>query len=122
MSFELDSDQKDFAAALESLLSGADTVATARAWADGDHDPGLTLWSRLAELGVTGLAEEPVFLAIAFERLGYHAVPGPYVESIAYLARDEGISTVAVPPHVPYALDADVTDVAQHRVGAAQPV
>ncbi|MEP9365218.1 acyl-CoA dehydrogenase family protein [Nocardioides sp. CN2-186] len=111
MRFELDSDQKDFAAALESLLAGTDTVAAARAWADGDHDPGLALWSRLAELGVTGLADEPVFLAIAFERLGYHAVPGPYVESIAYLARDEGIGTVALPPHVPYALDADVTDV-----------
>ena len=111
MRFELDGDEKDFAAALDSLLANADTVAVARAWADGDHDPGLKLWARLAEMGVTGLADEPVFLAIAFERLGYHAVPGPYVESIAYLARDEGISTVAVPPHVPYALDADVADV-----------
>ncbi|MBZ5738867.1 acyl-CoA dehydrogenase family protein [Nocardioides mangrovi] len=111
MRFELDGDEKDFASALDSLLVNADTVAVARAWAEGDHEPGLKLWGRLAEMGVTSLADEPVFLALAFERLGFHAVPGPYVESIAYLARDEGIATVAVPPHVPYALDADVTDV-----------
>lgn len=111
MRFELDSDQKDFASSLDSLLANADTVAVARAWADGDPKPGLELWGRLAELGVASLADEPVFLALAFERLGFHAVPGPYVESIAYLARDEGIATVAVPPHVPYALDADVADV-----------
>jgi alkylation response protein AidB-like acyl-CoA dehydrogenase len=115
--FELDSDQKDFAAALESLLSGADTVGAARAWADGDHDPGLKLWARLAELGVLSLATEatPVELVIAFEALGRHAVPGPWVESAAYLpialGREvEAVSTLALPPHVPYALDADVAD------------
>ena len=117
MRFELDDDQRDFAAALESLLSGADTVGAARAWAEGDHDPGLKLWSRLAELGVLSLATDatPVEVAIAFEALGRHAVPGPWVESAAYLpiALDrevEGVATVAVPPHVPYALDADVAD------------
>ena len=117
MRFELDEDQRDFAAALESLLAGADTVSVARAWAAGDHDPGLKLWSRLADLGVTSLATEasPVELVIAFEALGRHAVPGPWVESAAYLpvalGREvEGIATVAVPPHVPYALDADVAD------------
>ena len=110
MRFELDADQLDFAASLESLLSSADTVKVARAWADGDHHPGLRLWARLAELGVTSLAAEPVFLAVAFERLGYHAVPGPWVESVAYLGREDGLATVAVPPQVPYALDADVAD------------
>ena len=115
MRFELDGDERDFAAALDSLLANADTVAVARAWADGDHEPGLKLWGRLAEMGVTALAapdEEvsPVFLVIAFERLGHHAVPGPWVESVAYLGRADGIATVALPPHVPYALDADVAD------------
>ena len=48
-------------------------------------------------------------------RSGRHAVPGPWVESAAYLpvalGREvEGVATVAVPPHVPYALDADVAD------------
>ena len=53
MRFELDADQKDFAAALDSLLANADTVAVARAWAGGDHEPGRKLWGRLAEMGVT---------------------------------------------------------------------
>lgn len=110
MRFELDGDQQDFAAALDSLLANADTVAVARAWADGDHEPGLKLWGRLAEMGVTSLVDEPVFLVVAFELLGHHAVPGPWVESVAYLGRAEGIATVALPPHVPYALDADVAD------------
>lgn len=110
MRFELDGDQRDFRDALDRLLADADTPKVARAWADGDHEPGLKLWGRLAEQGVTSLADEPVFLVVAFERLGFHAVPGPWVESVAYLGLEEGIGTVAVPPHVPYALDADVTD------------
>lgn len=117
MRFEHTSDQRDFAASLESLLSSADTAAVARAWAEGDTDPGLKLWARLAEQGLTMLATEasPVELVIAFEALGRHAVPGPWVESAAYLpvALDrelEGIATVALPPQVPYALDADIAD------------
>lgn len=115
MRFVLDDDQRDFAAALDRLLSGADTPAVARAWADGDHAPGLTLWARLAEQGVTALATDatPVGLCVAFEALGRHAVPGPWVESAAYLPTllDRELhepATVAVPPHVPLALDADV--------------
>jgi alkylation response protein AidB-like acyl-CoA dehydrogenase len=115
MRFELDSDQRDFVESLDRLLASAETPKVARAWADGDHEPGLELWGRLEELGVTSLAApdvgaDPVFLAVAFERLGYHAVPGPWVESVAYLGRAGGIGTVAVPPHVPYALDADIAD------------
>lgn len=117
MRFELDEDQRDFAAALESLLAGAGTVAVARAWAEGDHAPGLGLWKRLADLGVLSLATDasPVEVVIAMEALGRHAVPGPWVESAAYLpvalGREvEGVATVALPPHVPYALDADVAD------------
>lgn len=117
MRFVLDDDQRDFAAALDSLLSSTDTVAVARAWAEGDHDPGLKLWARLAELGVTSLATDatPVEVAVAFEALGRHAVPGPWVESAAYLPialghEVDGIATVAVPPHVPFALDADISD------------
>jgi alkylation response protein AidB-like acyl-CoA dehydrogenase len=117
MRFELTSDQRDFATSLESLLSSADTVVAARGWADGDHAPGLKLWQRLADQGLTVLATEasPVEVVIAFEALGRHAVPGPWVESAAFLpvglGREvEGIATVANPPHVPYALDADVAD------------
>lgn len=112
MRFELDSDQRDFAAALDSLLASSDTVAVARAWADGDHGPGIKLWSRLSDMGVTSLAtgETPVEMCLAFEALGRHAVPGPWVESVAYLGAEDGIHTVALPPLVPYALDADIAD------------
>lgn len=113
MRFELTTDQRDFAASLESLLAAAGTVGAARSWAAGDHAAGLKLWQRLAEQGVTMLATEasPVEVCIAFEALGRHAVPGPWVESAAYLpvalGREvEGIGTVAAPR----ALDADVAD------------
>jgi alkylation response protein AidB-like acyl-CoA dehydrogenase len=115
--FVLDEDQRDFAGALESLLASADTVGVARAWADGDHGPGLKLWSRLTELGVTSLATDasPVEVCLAFEALGRHAVPGPWVESAAYLPialghEVDGVATLALPPVVPYALDADAAD------------
>ena len=117
MRFELTDDQRDFAAAIEGLLAGSDTVKAARAWADSDHDAWLKLWARLTELGVTMLAIEatPVEVCLAFEALGRHAVPGPWVESAAYLpvalGREvQGVATVAVPPHVPLALDADIAD------------
>ena len=119
MRFELTSEQEDFAQTLDKLLSGADTVSAARAWADGDPAPGLEVWRRLAELGVTallvpedegGMGATPVELAVAFESLGRHAVPGPWVESVAFLPSIDRVVTVAAPPHTPYALDADVAD------------
>jgi hypothetical protein len=114
--FVLDADQRDFAASLDSLLAASDTVSVARAWADGDHEPGLKLWARLAEQGVTMVATEAttVEVCIAFEALGRYAVPGPWVESAAalplILGRDLSgtIASLAVPPHGPYALDADI--------------
>ena len=112
----------------------------ARAWADGDTGPGLKVWARLAELGVNalvvpeeagGIGATPVELAIAFEALGHHAVPGPWVESAAYLplavagpetlaALAAGrVATVSVAPHTPYALDADVAETAYAVSGGA---
>ncbi len=137
MRFELTTDQRDFAASLESLLLAADPVAAARSWADGDHAAGLALWQRLAEQGVQallvpeaedGMGATPVELTIAFEALGRHAVPGPWVESAAYLATELSgaarqaiaagtVATVAVPPHTPYALDGDIAE----RVYLAAP-
>jgi alkylation response protein AidB-like acyl-CoA dehydrogenase len=120
MKFELTGEQRDFAASLEALLTSSDTVSVARAWAAGDHAPGLKLWSRLADQGVQallvpedegGLGATPVELGIAFEALGRHCVPGPWVETAAYLRVGDGtVATVAAPPHTPYALDADVAD------------
>jgi alkylation response protein AidB-like acyl-CoA dehydrogenase len=120
MKFELTQDQRDFAAALDGLLTSADAPATARAWAAGDHEPGLALWRKLAELGVSGLLAEGyrVEHVIAMEAIGHHAAPGPWIESAAYLGLADGtVGTVAVPPHTPYALDADVAELAQGTVG-----
>ncbi|WP_109506158.1 acyl-CoA dehydrogenase family protein [Nocardioides speluncae] len=128
MRFMVTEEQADFAASLDALLSSADVVGAARRWADGDHADGLKLWARLAETGLPallvpeeygGLGASRVELVIAFEALGRHLVPGPWVESAAYLATalsgepltaiaDGAVATVATPPHTPYALDADV--------------
>lgn len=126
MRFALTPEQASFAEALDDLLADAGTVAAARAWADGNHEPGLVVWKRLAELGVNGLlvAEDDggiggshVDAVVAHEALGRHLVVGPTIESTAYLAtaltgEDAGriaeglVATVAAP----YALDADVAE------------
>jgi alkylation response protein AidB-like acyl-CoA dehydrogenase len=128
MNFSLDDEQRGFARSLTDLLAGSDTPAVARGWAAGDTGSGLKLWSRLADLGVNallvpeeagGLGAGPVELVVAFEALGRHAVPGPWVETAAFLAVcgvPEVVArvvagdplTVAAPPHTPRALDADV--------------
>jgi alkylation response protein AidB-like acyl-CoA dehydrogenase len=130
MRFELTEEQHGFARSIDDLLSAADTPAVVRSWGDGDSGPGLKLWQRLSELGLGGLlvAEEhggldaePLDLVVAFEALGRHGVPGPWIESIAYLplaARSQtdllrsiaegALATVAVAPHTRRALDADV--------------
>lgn len=134
MRFDLDTQQRDFAASIDAALGAADVPAAARAWASGNHEPGLAVWSTLSDLGVTALAvsekydgigAHPVDLVVALEALGKWAVPGPVVESLAVapvlLAEDENgaqrssqlasgelIATVAAPPITPRALDADV--------------
>jgi alkylation response protein AidB-like acyl-CoA dehydrogenase len=91
-----------------------------------------------------GLGAHPVDLVVALEELGHHAVPGPVIESLAAvptllaalpdrdadgsaewlpaLAGGELVATLVVPPHVPFALDADAADLALSvapRTGAA---
>ncbi len=129
MRFDLDEQQRDFAASIDAALAAADLPAAVRAWADGDTGPGRKVWARLADLGVTALAvperfdgieAHPVDLVVALERLGRWGVPGPVAESIAVapvlladdersaaLASGELIATVALPPQVPRAVDAD---------------
>jgi alkylation response protein AidB-like acyl-CoA dehydrogenase len=128
--FELDDQQRDFAASIDGALAAADVPAASRAWSAGDRGPGRKVWATLADLGVTALAvrEEfdgigahPVDLVVAAERLGYWGVPGPVAESIAVapvlladnqrsagLASGELIATVALRPHTPRAVDADI--------------
>jgi alkylation response protein AidB-like acyl-CoA dehydrogenase len=71
-----------------------------------------------------GLGADEVVLVVAFEALGRHAVPGPWLESVSLLpvllsattedellagiVTGETLATVALPRLVPYALDADV--------------
>lgn len=129
MKFDLDDQQRDFAASIDRALGAVDVPAAVRAWSAGDTGPGRKVWSTLTDLGVTALAvpeafdgigAHPVDLVVAAERLGYFGVPGPVTESIAVapilladderaggLASGELIATVAFPPHVPRAVDGD---------------
>jgi alkylation response protein AidB-like acyl-CoA dehydrogenase len=129
MNFELDEQQRDFAASIDAALAAADLPGAVRAWAQGDTSPGRKVWAQLADLGVTaltvsekfdGIDAHPVDLVVAAERLGRWCVPGPVAESIAVapilladddrsaaLATGELIATVVLPPQVPRAVDAD---------------
>lgn len=129
MKFSLDPEQRDFAASIDAALGSADLPAVVRAWNKGDTDPGRAVWARLTDLGVTALAvpedaggigAHPVDLVVAIERLGRWCVPGPVAESLAVapvllagdervsaLAAGELIATVAMPPLVPLAVDAE---------------
>ncbi|SEG93728.1 hypothetical protein SAMN04489712_14023 [Thermomonospora echinospora] len=135
MRFALSNEQRGFAQALDDLLGDAQVPAVSRSWADGDAATGLELWKRLADLGVTalcvpeshgGLAAEPADMVVAFEALGRHLAPGPYIESAVLapalltaagggpsldeVASGSAIVTAAAPPMTPFALDADVAD------------
>ncbi|MGX1974808.1 acyl-CoA dehydrogenase family protein [Streptomyces kronopolitis] len=135
MRFLPSAEQREFARALDGLLTASDTPAVARAWAAGDHKPGRALWGRLAEAGVFGLAVSarhggmgllPAELTVAFTELGRHVVPGPLVETVAAAAFLERLDTGAAAewlPRIaagealvslcadgPYALDADAAD------------
>ncbi|MFZ1174733.1 MAG: acyl-CoA dehydrogenase family protein [Mycobacterium sp.] len=132
MKFALDEQQRDFAASIDAALGTADLPGAVRAWSAGDLAPGRKVWEQLANLGVTALAvpekfdgldAHPVDLMVALERLGRWCVPGPVAESIAVapvllatdqqaercagLASGELMATVAMPPLVPRAVDAD---------------
>jgi alkylation response protein AidB-like acyl-CoA dehydrogenase len=94
MRFALTDEQQGFADVLGDLLGASDAPRVAREWGQGESGAGLKLWHRLAELGVTGLlvpedqgglGADEVDLVVAFEALGRHAVPGPWLESVAFL-------------------------------------
>ncbi|KLO26745.1 acyl-CoA dehydrogenase [Mycolicibacter heraklionensis] len=136
MKFDLDQEQRDFAASIDAALGAADVPGAVRAWSRGDAEPGRRVWNQLSELGVTALAVPEEFdgigahtvdVVLAIEALGRWCVPGPVVESIAVaptllagspeagaqlagLAAGELIATAALPPHTPRAVDADRAD------------
>ncbi|WP_313357834.1 acyl-CoA dehydrogenase family protein, partial [Microbacterium sp.] len=87
-------EQVAFAEAIDEIVEGAGGADIARSWADGDTAAGLALWEQFAELGLLGLRvseDEGGFggslsdLVVVFERLGYHGIPGPYLETVALL-------------------------------------
>ena len=132
MNFEIDEQQRDFASSIDAALGAANVPAAVRAWADGDTEFGELVPDLACGCGVTallvaekfdGIEAHPVDAVVALERLGYWAVPGPVTESIvvaplllsddersAALAAGETIATAALPPQVPYAVNADFAD------------
>ncbi|RNL59995.1 acyl-CoA dehydrogenase [Nocardioides marmoriginsengisoli] len=128
MKFELTDEQIGFGEAITALLRSSDTVAVARSWADGDHAPGVALWGRLADLGLTalvapeddgGLGGTLVDLAVAFEVLGHELAVGPWIESAALVPQVEGaMVTAAVPGISAYAADAQVAQLLSGTAGA----
>lgn len=128
MRFLPSDEQQAFAEAIDEIVDGFGGSDIAQQWAAGDTTAGLALWAQFAELGLSGLrvAEEEggfggsvVDLAVVFERLGYHGVPGPFIESIAFLpslvdsdTRAQIVSgafaTASVAGLAPAALDAEV--------------
>ena len=125
-------EQVAFVEAIDEIVEGTGGADIARSWADGDTAAGLALWEQFAELGLLGLrvSEEAggfggtlSDLVVVFERLGYHGVPGPYLETVALLPAlvDDAtrtalaggaIATAAVDGIAPVALDAAL---ASHR-------
>lgn len=117
MRFALSPEQEAFAASLDSLLSTLECDTATRAWAVGDHGPGLKIWRRLADQGVTalttpshrgGLAEADsaeknntaattVDAVLAFEVLGRFCPPGPWTDSavLPCLLDDEILASTA---------------------------
>jgi alkylation response protein AidB-like acyl-CoA dehydrogenase len=142
MRFALSDEQRQFAASLHELLSRSVK------WADL-ADIGVTALAVPESQG--GLGADAVDLVVAFEELGHHAIPGPITESIAVvpallggrecvtvlerhyaltvpqlLASGDLVATLAFPPHVPYALDADTADlvlaIAGDSIWVAEPI
>ena len=127
MRFELTAEQRGFAESLGDLMRAADSVAVARAWAEGDTAPGQALWKRLADQGVTalvvpeddgGLGGTLVDLVVAFEVLGHELAVGPWIESAALAPQADGaMVTAAAAPLAPYAADAHVARLLSGEAG-----
>lgn len=128
MKFELTDEQTGFAEAISDLMRSADSVSVARAWAAGNTEPGIKLWKRLADLGLTalvvpeddgGLGATLVDLAVAFEVLGYELAVGPWIESAALAPQLDGdMVTASAAPLAPYAADAQVARLLSGTAGA----
>lgn len=130
MQFQQSEEQLAFAEAIDDIAEGMGGTQVARDWGNGNLESGKALWAQLAELGLAGLTAPEseggmggslTDLATVFERFGYHAIPGPYVESLALLPHlvsvadrtailEGAMATVAVAGVHPFALDGAVAD------------
>lgn len=140
MRFTPSDEQLAFADAVDDIVISGGGLSVARSWAEGDHRPGLKVWRDLAASGVLGLriSEEEggvgasaSELVVVFERLGFHAVPGPYLESTVLLptlvdatlregiADGSVVATAAVTGTTPFAVDADASTHAFEVSGAS---
>lgn len=118
----LTDEQRSFKESLHELLSAADAPSIARAWARGLHEPGLALWRKLGQLGVTalavpaehgGLGADRLDIVVAFEELGHHAVPGPLIETLL-------VAPLALTGSAPAAMTTPSPD-AWHKADSAIP-
>lgn len=130
MQFQQSEEQLAFAEAIDDIAEGMGGTGVAREWGAGNLEPGKALWAQLAELGLAGLTTpeseggmggDLTDLVTVFERFGYNAVPGPYVESLAFLphlvnAEDRAavlngaLATAGVELVHPFALDGAAAD------------
>lgn len=128
MQFMHSEEQLAFSEAIDDIVEGIGGTQIARTWGEGDFSLGESLWDQFTELGLNGLlipedeggmGGSLTDLATVFERFGYQGVPGPYVESVAFLpqivsADDRAsliagtVGTAAVEDFHPYALDAGI--------------
>ncbi|WP_454162085.1 acyl-CoA dehydrogenase family protein [Gordonia iterans] len=132
MDFRLDSLHDDLAQTVAAITARSGGVTVARAWADGDHAPGLAVYRALAEAGITGLLVDDdlggsgagaVEMVVAVEQLGRACLPGPVAETFAVvpallsdarlddellaLLSGKRLATCAAPPRQPRAADPD---------------
>lgn len=136
MKFTRSAEQQDMADALGALLESADIPSIARAWDSDDRSAWRDVWQHLASMGAVGVIVEErhgglgsaaVELVTCLEELGYAGLPGPVVETMAFVPQllasselgDEWLSSIAAgttvgtvtfAEHIPYALDADLAD------------
>lgn len=136
MKFVLDAEHTELAASIGAMLGRSDLPAVVRAWNSGNVDAGRKVWTRLAEMGVNGLLIDAdhggsgagaIEMVVAVQQLGRHCVPGPVAETIAAVPTllaavgnsdwferlaEGSLGTVAWAPHVPFAVDAQVAELA----------
>ena len=131
MRFDLDEQQRDFAASIDAALAAADLPAAVRAWAAGDTAPGRKVWAQLADLGVTalvvpekfdGIEAHPVDLVVAADGAVRDGVAGKQHESVDPSRKlfDVSASGEPRPADVARAYEFGALTTAAQLVGAGQ--